>query len=163
LKERLKKELIELAVDFTYLAVFFGAFTWFRRLILAQQGIGYAHYGIAIIEALVLAKIVNIGDLLHLGRRFDDKPLIYPTLYKTFVFTLWVAVFKLLEKTIAGLLFGKGLAQGYEEMLQTGGYELVARCLIVFFAFIPFFAMKELDKVLGQDRMKRLFFVSRSG
>jgi len=39
-----------------------------------------------VLEALVLAKVILIGDVLRLGRRFEDKPLIVPTLYKTVVF-----------------------------------------------------------------------------
>jgi len=73
-------------------------------LVLAEYQITYVRYGLSVLEALVLAKVILIGDVLRLGRRFEDKPLIVPTLYKTVVFTLWVAAFSFLEHTIEGLL-----------------------------------------------------------
>ena len=54
------------------------------------------------IEALILAKVVMIGDVLRLGRRLEHKPLIYSTLLKTVVFTIFVAAFTLLEHVIQG-------------------------------------------------------------
>jgi len=44
------------------------------------------NYGFAVIEALVLAKVIMIGEVARLGRGLERKPLIYPTLYKTVVF-----------------------------------------------------------------------------
>src|SRR5262245_61901440 len=103
-----------------YLSGFFGAFVWHRRLILAAYDIGYAHYGIAVLEALILAKVILVGDALRLGRGLDDKPLIVPTLYKAVVFSLWVGVFIVLEQTIEGVLRGQGWARGVEEILSRG-------------------------------------------
>jgi hypothetical protein len=89
-KAKLTAELIDYWIVVLYLACFFGVFTWYRRLILAEYQIGYLHYGVSVVEALVLAKVILIGDVLRLGRGLDDKPLIVPTLYKAVVFSLWV-------------------------------------------------------------------------
>ena len=45
-----------------YLALLFGAFIAYRRLILAEFGVPYLHYGFAIIQALIIAKVIMIGD-----------------------------------------------------------------------------------------------------
>jgi hypothetical protein len=161
LKRKLLHELAEYLMTAAYLAAFFGVFTWYRRLILAQYQVSYLHYGIALIEALILAKVIWLGNLLGLGRRLKNKPLIYPTLYQAAVFTGWVAVFGLLEKTLTDLLRGQGLIGGVDELWQEGADALLARCLIVFFAFIPFFAFKELSEALGEGRIRRLFFRAR--
>src|SRR6478735_9228817 len=107
-KEKARRELADYWTTFVYLALFFAAFTCYRRLILAEYHIGYLHFGFALIEALVLAKVILIGDAMHLGRRVEDKPLILPTLYKAFIFTIWVGVFRLIEYTIDALIHGKG-------------------------------------------------------
>jgi hypothetical protein len=138
--------------------LFFGAFAWYRRLVLAEYQINYLHYGVAVVEALVLAKVILIGDALHLGRRLEAKPLIIPTLYKTVVFSVFVGLFSVLEHTIGGLIHGKGLAGGFDELRSEGLYELLAQCLVTFFAFIPFFAFKELGRVLGVHRIRKLLF-----
>jgi hypothetical protein len=156
-KHKLADEIREYLLNFLYLAVFFGAFTWYRRLVLAEYHITYLHYGIAIIQSLVLAKVVMIGELVYLGRRFEDKPLIIPTLHKTVVFTIWVAVFAILEHTIDGLMHDNGLKQSFSRAFTAGKDELTARCLVVFLAFIPFFALKEVRRVLGEKKMRTLF------
>ena len=161
-KQKFVSELIEYWIVVVYLACFFSVFTWQRRFILDEYHISYGHYWVSVLEALVLAKVILIGDMVRLGRRFDEKPLMVPTLYKAVVFSLWVGVFSVLEHTIGGLLRGHGLAGGVAELRSTGKYELLARCLITFVAFIPFFAFKELGRVLGEDNIRTLFFRGRA-
>jgi uncharacterized membrane protein len=115
-----------------------------------------------VIEALVLAKVIMIGDVVRLGRGLERKPLIVPTLYKTVVFTLFVGVFKLVENMIKGLWKGTGLAGGLAEFFGKGSNEILANSLIVFVAFIPFFAIKELGRVWGGDKIRALFFRRRA-
>jgi hypothetical protein len=55
------------------------ACTWYRRLTLAEYRISYAHYGISLIAALVLAKIVMIGNIFGPGRKREDRPSAFPT------------------------------------------------------------------------------------
>jgi hypothetical protein len=161
-KQKIIHEPIEYWINFIYMAVFFGMFSWYRRLILAEYQISYLNYGVALIEAAILAKVIMIGDVLRLGRRLEEKPLIYPTLYKAVVFSVWVAVFGVLEHTISGLLHGKGLVGGFDELMSKGRDALIARCLVTFFAFIPFFAFKELGRVLGEGKIRALFFRRRA-
>ena len=153
---------MEYWVNFVYLACFFCAFAWYRRFILAQYHISYLHYGIGLIEALILAKVILIGDFLHLGRGLEEKPLMIPTLYKTVMFTLFVGLFAVLESFVGALLRGKGLAGGWQELGDVSKYELFARCLVTFFSFIPFFAFKELGRVIGEGKILELFFHRRS-
>jgi hypothetical protein len=160
-KPRIIHETVEYGTNVIFLALVFVVFTWYRRLILAEYHITYLHYGIALIEALVLAKIIMIGDILGLGRKLADKPLILPTLYQSLVFSLWVVVFGVLEHTLVGLLHGEGLAGGVHKLTGQGGYELLARALIIFFAFIPFFAFREMERVLGEGTVRALFFRKR--
>ena len=160
-KQTVVSEVIEYWIVVVYLASFLGAFTWYRRFVLAAHEITYLHYGTSVLEALVLAKLILIGDALHLAHRLDDKPLIVPTLYKAVVFSLWVGLFTVLEHTVVGLLHERGVAAGVQELMSTGKFELLARCLVTFCAFIPFFAFKELQRVLGVDKLLTLFFRRR--
>jgi hypothetical protein len=87
--------------------------------------------------------------------------LIYPTLYKTVVFTLFVAVFTLIEHGVKGLWKGEGFTSGIVDFFGKGSNEILANSLIVFVAFIPFFGIKELGRVVGQDKIRALFFRRR--
>jgi hypothetical protein len=161
-KAKVRHELIEYWVNVVYLTLVFASFTVHQRLVLAAHDISYTNYGFAVIEALILGKVIMIGGILRLGRRFEDKPLIYPTIYKAVVFTIFVAVFKVAEYAIKGLVTGEGVAGGLAEFAEKGVDILVANSLVVFIALIPFFAMKELGRLFGQAKIWTLFFRSRA-
>src|SRR4030095_3239390 len=160
-KQKLIHEATEYWVNFVYLAVFFCSFALYRRLILAEHQISYFHYGVGVIEALILAKVILVGDALHLGRGFEGRPLIYPTLYKAIVFTIFFGVFSVIEHTIGGILHDQGLMEGINELMSKGWDELLSRCLVIFIAFIPFFAFRELGEVMGEGKIGTLFFTKR--
>ena len=162
-KERLLHEFVDYWINVCYLALVFAAFTQYRRFVLAAHGITYTNYWIALIEALILGKVISIGAVLRLGRGLENRSLIYPTLYKTVVFTLFVAAFTLAEHTIIGLWKGKGLMGGLEEYFAKGPYEFLAGGLIFLVVFIPFFGVKELGRVLGEEKIRDLFFRRRAG
>ena len=158
LRRRVVAEVIEYYFDFLYLAFFLVAFAWYRRLILAEFNIPYLNYGLPLIEAAVLAKVIMIGDMVPMGHGFQRRPLIIPTLFRSVLFSFYVLIFALIEHTVTGLLHGKGWMAGILEIESTGRDELVAKSIIVFAAFVPFFAFKELEKVLGKDRLRSLFW-----
>ena len=164
LKKKLLHEVETYWVYVVYLTLVFAAFTQYRRLILSDVGISYTDYGVALIEAFIFAKVIMIGDALHIGRGFEHKPLIFPTLLKTAIFALFVGLFVLIEYAIKGLIKSKGAVEGVMELLGKGPYEVLAGGLVIFVAFIPFFALKELSRVLGgEGKILALFFRRRDG
>ena len=128
-KAKIRHELIEYVFNVIYLTVVFASFTVHQRLVLSAHDITYTDYGFALIEALILGKVIMVGGMFHLGRSFEDKPLIYPTLYKTVVFTIFVAVFKIIEYTIKGLVTGEGITGGLAEFTEKGFNIVVANSL----------------------------------
>lgn len=157
-KRKIGRELVEYCIVAAYLILFFGVFAWYRRLILIEYQITGFDYWASFAEALALAHLIVMGGALHIGRRFENRPLIIPTLHKAVVFCLWVGFFGVLEHTVKGLLHGKGLMGGIHTLMNKGWDELLARCVVMFFAFIPFFAFKELGRVLGEGKIAELFF-----
>lgn len=157
-KGKISHEIVDYAINVIYLTFVFAAFTQYRRLLLAAHDIIYTNYWVAVIQALILGKVIMIGNVFRLGRGLEQKPLIYPTLYKAAVFTLLIGVFTLLEHAIKGLWKGNGIVGGIADLLGLGSYELLAASLAYFVALIPFFGVKELGRVLGQDRISALFF-----
>jgi hypothetical protein len=161
-KGKLGHELIEYGFNVAYLTLVFAAFFIYRRLLLASYDIAYTNYGVALIEALILGKVIMIGGMLHIGRGLEDKPLILPTIYKTVVFTVIVGIVKVGEHAIAGVWHSGGIAAGVVEFAAKGPHEIIANSLVVFVAFLPFFGIKELGRVFGQERISALFFRSRA-
>jgi len=161
-KQKILHEMIEYWITALYMALFFGVFSNYRRLILAHHQISYKDYGISVIKALILAKVVLVAESLRLGRGFEDKPLIVPTLYKSFIFTVCVALFNVIESMIRSFIHGIGPMEAIDKLMGRFTYELLAGGLVVFFVFIPFFAVRELRQVLGEGTISKLFFHRRS-
>jgi hypothetical protein len=162
LTEKVRHELIEYAFNVVYLMLVFAAFTQYRRFLLAEYSITYTNYWVGLIGALILGKVIMIGSAFRLGRWFEDKPLIVPTIYKAVIFSVFVLVFRVVEYAIKGLLHGDGLAAALVEFFaQKGIDEVLANLLVVLVALIPFFAVKELGRVLGRERVAALFFRNR--
>jgi hypothetical protein len=161
LKQKLSREMKQFLVIFLYLGVLIGAFNTYRWLIMAEYHVGYFVYGYSLIEALVLAKVILTGESLGIGERFSGRPLIFATLYKTMLFALAVLVISILEHLITGFLHGKGLAGIVQEVIS-GRYEMLGRILVMFVAFIPFFAFREAMQPLGEVNLFDLFFRSRA-
>ena len=161
-KQKILHELKEYWLIVLYLAIFFGVFTNYRRLVLAHYHISYEAYGFSVIKALVLAKVILVAESLRLGRGLEDKPLIVPTLYKAFLFTVCVALFNVAESMIRGFIHGSGLMGAVSEFTSRFDDEFLAGTLVVFFSFIPFFAVRELGQVLGEGKILALFFGSRA-
>lgn len=161
LKQRALAEFKEFWAIALYLWVFLGTFTLYRRLILAEADVSYLHYGIALVEALVIAKVILIGRLFGFSRRFDDQPLIVPVLFKSSLFAVLVLLFGFVEHLVDGWLHGQGWAGGLATIRALGFDELAARTLMIVFALVPLVAFGELSRVLGPDRLAALFFARR--
>jgi hypothetical protein len=161
-KRKIIHEMTEYWLNFVFLVFVFFIMTLYRRLLMAEYHIAYLNYGFAVIQAAILAKVILLAEVARVGQKHEDKPLIIPTLHKTIVFALWVVGFKVLENLLEGLVHGKGLSGGFDELISKGWYELLANSLVVIAAFIPFFAIKQLGRVLGRETLVDLFFRGRA-
>ena len=160
-QRRIIKELRRLSVLFVYLALLLAAFQNYRRLILAEYKITYAHYGYSLIEALILAKVIMLGDYLQIGRRFRHSPLIVTTLYKTVAFAILVVVFSIFEHLVIGFLHGEDLARILQAIASKGKDEILAQFVVMFAVFVPLFALWEIGETMGERRLFELFFKRR--
>jgi hypothetical protein len=86
LKQKAAHEFEELAAIFLYLAFFFCALATYSMLLLNKFQISYFTFGAALINALVIAKVILIGEYAHLGKKHEAKPLLYSAIYKALVF-----------------------------------------------------------------------------
>jgi len=162
LKEKALEEFKVFWIITLYLAVFLGSFTVYRRLILKEFGVTYLHYGFALIEALIIAKVILIGDALGLAKRFERGPLILSVLYKSALFGAFVFLFGILERVVEGLFHKEDWASILRHLTDLGMYEILARVIMLIIAFVPFFAFWEIGRVLGPGKLSALFFSRQS-
>lgn len=161
-KEKLFKEFTEYLINFVYMAIVFSAVILYRRLILAQYGVYLDDYFIGVIKAFIIAKVVMIGAFLGISRKFEQKPLLIPVLYKSILFTLMVMLFDVFEEFIRGLIKYQEVLKAIEEVQSHVSVVWLGASMLVFFIFIPFFAFKELARVMGKKKIQTLFFRNNS-
>lgn len=157
-KEVLLHELVEYLFNFSFLSFFLIAFAWYRRLLLDSYHISNAVYWAPVISAAILAKVLMIGEALRMGRRLRTWPLVIPTIYRTVVFSLLVVVFSFLEHMAGAWIHGKKAADGITELTNTGWQGMLAWYILIIIAFLPFFALKEIETVFGTGKVRGLFF-----
>jgi hypothetical protein len=161
LKEKAAHELREYFLISLYLFVVFSLLVVHKSMILAEHHIRYTLHGFALINALALAKIMLVAQDMHLADQFRDAPLIYPTLLKSFVFTVVLAGFKIAEDAFVGRLHGKSLHESLSDLGDGSWSAILILTALLFVMLIPFFGFGELRRVFGPDRLMRLFFRPR--
>ena len=144
-----------------YLWLVFGLFVLYRAVLLSVHHVSFVAHGVALFNALALAKIMLIAKELHFADSFKERPLIYPTLFKSAAFAVVLGCFKILEEGAIGWYRGKSLS---ESMASLGGGTLkgiLSLMLLLGVLLIPFFGFTELSRVFGADKLVRIFFTSR--
>lgn len=156
-KQKLVHELRQLVVISLYLFVFFAVFRLYTRLVLEEYQINYFQYGLTLLKSLALAKIILTGEALRLGETSRPRPLLVLTLYYAVVFSAFAFAFEILEHIVLGWFRGKGPGAVLTEILDRGWPHLVAMAVVVFVAFLPFFAFRETGRALGKGKLRDLF------
>jgi hypothetical protein len=162
-KHKLVHELRQLVGISLYLFLFFGVFRLYTRLILSEYPIDYFRYGLTLLKSVALAKIILTGEAIRLGERRTRHPLIVLTFYYAVVFSAFALVFEVLEHLVLGGVHGTDPMTVLGEIQEHGWPHLLAMTMVVFFAFLPFFAFRETGRALGEGKLHELFFKQRTG
>ena len=162
LKKRAKDQIRNFALMFVYLWVIFGMLAVHESIVLAQHQIDYRFHGLAFINALVFAKVLLVAEDLRLGHSFDDAPLAYSILLKSFLFGVTLICFHVLERVLIGMWGGKSVAQSIAEIGVNKLEGIVSLGIIATVVLVPFFILREISRVLGPNKFWSLFFQRRN-
>jgi hypothetical protein len=154
-KEKAKHELKELLTIFIYLAFFFCALITYDMFLLNEYHIKQWDYAFALINALVITKVIMIGEYAKLGKRYEAGTLFVSAIWKAFVFSLLVFAFHVVEEVIKRLIHGADMATASRNIRFD---ELAGRSIVVFCTFIPLFAFREFRRVMGEKEFQALLF-----
>ena len=162
ISKRITDEFIEFAIIAAYLYICFTAILYLKASILKAEGIPFAPFGFAAAKALICAKFASIGHALHIGERFKDLPLIWPTLFRSLVFLLLLIILNSLEEVIVGIMHGRGVADSLAELGGGTLNQLFATSIVGLLILIPFFGFRVLGEAVGERNLVRVFFFFRS-
>src|SRR6516225_2591943 len=111
------------------------------------------------VASLILGKAVLIADVLPPINRYPNKPLAYNIAWKTMIYLVMASVIHYLERLIDFSRQAGGLVAGNEKLLS----EIVwphywAVEIILFILILMYCTVRELARVIGKQKMLRLFF-----
>jgi len=160
-KKRSVDELRKLSITIIYIWVLLSVFTLHREVILANYHINYsAKFGFAFINAVILAKFMWLGEILHAGKKAAGKALLYSTLWNSALFAVILMFCHLLEEALVKVWHGQSFTASFSETVADPR-AIFATMLLVFVVLIPFFFAKGLIEILGKDEIKKLLLKSR--
>jgi hypothetical protein len=161
LKQRAYQEMKEYLVISGYLFVVLGSFASYKAVILAENYNSLAPLGLALLNAFALGKVMLVAQHVHFVDRFKEEPLIYPTIFKSAVFAIVLACFRILEEAAIGLYHGESFGKS---IATIGGGTLKGILIVTAISavvLIPFFGFTELRRVFDEGKLEQLFFTSR--
>ena len=161
-KKRALDELRKLSITVAYIWLLLSVFTFHREIILANYHINYsAKFGFAFINAVILAKFMWLGEILHAGKKAAGKALLYSMLWNSALFTVILMVCHLLEEVLIKVWHGQSFAASFSETVADPR-DIFATMLLLFVVLIPFFFAKGLIEILGKDEIRRLLLKART-
>jgi hypothetical protein len=151
----------ELLWIWVYLWVLLGLFSIHKSIVLGEQNLIY-HQGFAFINAGILAKVMLTAEMFHVAENLNHKPLIYPIIFKSAIYSTLLMSFYLVEETLIGMWHGKTAAESIPDIGGGSLKGILVVGLMMFVVLIPFFALKEIGRAIGDDNLYELLFVRRS-
>jgi hypothetical protein len=159
LKARALHEFARFATMFAYLWAMFVLFQIHQYVVLAQHHIPFTQFGVGLLNALVLAKVMLVADDLRLGEWRGRRPLIYPVLLRSVLFAVVFIVFDIVEKMLIGVFHGKAVAENIETPGGGGILGVILVAIIIAVALVPFFAFVEVSRLMDPGELTRIFFI----
>jgi hypothetical protein len=111
------------------------------------------------IASLILGKAVLIADMLPPINRYPHKPLAYNIAWKTVIYLLMASVIHYLERLIDFSRQAGGIVAGNEKLLTEIVWPHYWAVEIILFVLIAVYCTaRELTRVIGKEKMLRMFF-----
>ena len=146
---------------FLYLWLLFALFTYHKAIVLAQYDIKYKAFGVALLNAFILAKVMLVAEKMNVAAKLRNKPLAYPILTKSIFLAAIFIVFNIIETMLKGLWQGKAVGESLPRIGGGSPAELIVLAVILAVALVPFFAFRELSRALGKGVLDGLLLKTR--
>ena len=154
-------EFYEILPPTIFFFVGFNLILFTKRLILEDYLIQFAGFAIATASALIVGKSVLVANALPFIKRFDYAPLAQPILFKTVVYTFFVAIARLLEAFVRYVLEGGAVGHGAFIREQLGKFSwdhFIAIQMWIFVLFLVYTTATELSDLFGDGELRKIFF-----
>jgi hypothetical protein len=164
LAHKIYHQIIQFLLVAFYLFIVFAVLALHEEVVAAKNGIEYHFYGFAVINAIILGKVMLVAEDLNFANRFfrnilaRNGPLIYVILFKSIAFTLLFYVFDIVEEVLVGVFKGKTVAESFPNIGGGTPRGIFSMIVVITVLLIPFFAYREIGKVIGESELHSLLF-----
>ena len=113
--------------------------------------------------ALIVGKVVLVVDKVRIIDKFRGAPLAQPILYKTVFYAVVVTIVRFLERMMHFAMDPRGFDAAAEAALADfSWHKFVAVQVWIFVCFLLYVTASELNALVGDGQLRRLFFHHRS-
>jgi hypothetical protein len=155
---KLKHELRQLAVTWLYFVAWIGLLVMLKKLLLAEQQIEFKGLPVALMGALILAKVVMLMEYVPLGRWVGRQPAWVDVVVRTALYAMGVVGVLGLEKGFEGRHeyggFGPAVSAA---MQQTDAHHVWINAIVVNSALLGYNALSVVRQNLGKGGLTGLF------
>ncbi len=134
-----------------------------QRLLLQEYLAELAGYMVAVTSALVVGKAVLVADKMPFLRSFDNAPLIRPILFKTVVYWAFVFIARFLERVLHYVLDTGAFAGFFTDLdANFSWHRFLFIQIWIFVLFLVYTSAAELNALMGDGELWKIFFTRRS-
>jgi hypothetical protein len=158
---KLKEEFFKILPPTIFFFVALHIVAFVHALMLKKTGIAPSSSISIAVAALILGKAVLIADMVPMINRFPNKPLIYNVAWKTLIYWLMATLIHYVERLIDFWRQTGGFVAGNQKLLTEIIWPHFWAIQIILFVLIAMYCtMHELVRVMGREKVMRIFFGS---
>jgi len=158
-KQKALHEIKAVAFATIYFAIWLGILMFLKTMILTEYKVEFTGISMAIIGALILAKVVLVIDLIPLSKWTRQRPAAWFLFFRTLLNIIAVFILLLLEKAFEARHeyggFGSSLSQVFQQRDISHVWANVTVVSIAVFWFNVIFVLR---RYLGEKKLRQLFF-----
>ena len=154
----IKHQFQEAIIPAIFFFIVFNLLILTKTLILKAYAVTPTSMAVAIVGAIIVAKVILIADKLPFIKVFSDKPLIFSVLWKTMIYGVMGFVFRCIEELIPLLSKHEGFGAAVEHFISGVSWpQFWALQIWLMLALVFFNSVSELDKYFGAGSMRKAF------
>ena len=159
----LGEELRAIAWVTLYFAACFVVILLMKQFWLAEYGIRFSGVAMALVAALVTAKVIIVLDHVPLTRWFRGAPGLVTVVVRSALYTAVVLVVMLLEKAFEARAEHGGFTSALTKVFEHPELpQLWATMIAVGLAFLAYNAFEVVRRAVGDARVREMFLASKA-
>jgi hypothetical protein len=157
-QQKLRKEIIEVLVTTLYFVLWFGVLMSLKTLYLSEYHIEVRGFSLALVGALIVAKVVLLMEHVTLGQWIRNHAVALEILLRTVLCTIGVALALLLERGFEARHEHGGFWNSVVWVFQhRDGRHVWADSIGVGAALLAYNTLRAIRRHLGEGRLHRVF------